>query len=353
MTDLKNLSEIKLQELGESILSELNISLFNAEPTIHKAYQIYFELVHAGYCDQDKQLACEKIKRFITTRTVRNQRKEFQALFKIPFTDNMRPIFSLSFRTSVISPEVVRKVSFRINRILSDLDVGQNLKIDDSVIYTSISELFNPHYHENEWRITIPALFGKIKKNLIVRGIGLSLDSLEEFFYKIDPNPKKKKLRGLKLVKGSVDPDVGGANLQANTTNERKDVKRFDLDGTIGPVGSHDETLQTRTNVIKESELEYVKAILELINSDEVQETLCVDLYQSDKRHPLITNFLNLVKSYNLIMGDGNMKLIDSFRELKVVVRGLRETGEEVQQSYREVVGGRVAQLHFEIKKVS
>jgi len=350
MVNLDELAGKDLQNIGDKVLAELNINLFNAEPTIHKAYQIYVEMVHAGYMEKNKQLACEKIKHFFNIRTVRNQRKEFQMHFGIPFTDDMRSMFSLSFRTSVIAPEVIRKASVRSYRILSGLDLGQNLNIDESILYASVAELFKPQYNENEWRITIPVLFGKIKKNLIARGEGHLADSLEEIFYLIDPNPKKKKLRGLKLMRGSIDPDVTGGKPQSDIANESKDMKRLNLVGTMAPVGAFDEILQTRANVIKESELEYVRATLELVNGDEVQEALSIDLYQNDKRHPLVKNFLNSAKAYNRIMSAKDVNLKDTLVELKVVVRALREIGAEVERSCQGVVGRRVQDLQSDIK---
>lgn len=354
MSNLKELTDTQRQDIGEMILNEININLFNAEPTIHKAYHVYVELVHAGYKEKNKQLACEKIKKFFTTRTVRNQRKEFQVFFGIPFSDEMRPVLALSFRTSEINPEIVKKVAFKTNKILCGLDDYKNYKINEVVLTQAISELYRPKYHENEWRITIPALFGKIKKILIAQGEGHFLDSLEGVFYNIDPNPKKKKRPGLKLVKGGLE-EVSGANFQAipaqNKPEHIEDHKQVHFVGPIGPVSAFDETLLTRANVIKESELTYVKAILELINGDEVQDSLNVDLFQNDERHPLITNFITSVKSYNRIMSDRDKKLKEALSELRVIVRALRETGEETVKAYQVIVGGRVEELQSEIKK--
>jgi len=282
-------------------------------------------LVHVGYKEKNKQLACEKIKQFFKIRTVRNQRKEFQAFFGIPFSDELRPFLALSFRTSEIDPEIIRKVSFKTNRILCVLDSYKNLKIDEMVLTQAIGELYRPRYYENEWRTTIPALFGKIKTILVARGEGHSINSLEETFYQIDPNPKKKKGPGLKLVK--EDPDN----------------KMVEL-GT-------EETSLTRSNTIKDSELAFVKGILELLNSGEVHDCLREDLYQNDKRHPLITNFINLVRSYNRIMSDREMNLKEALSGLKVVVRALRESGSEIEKAYQEIISGREQELEFEIKK--
>ena len=104
MSDLSKIKEVGMQRIGEKVLNEININLYNTEPTIHKAYHIYVELVHAGYKEKNKELACVKIKNFFRTRTVRNQRKEFKAFFGIPFSDEMRPILALSFITSEIDP---------------------------------------------------------------------------------------------------------------------------------------------------------------------------------------------------------------------------------------------------------
>jgi len=353
MSNLKELTDTQRQDIGEMVLNEININLFNAEPTIHKAYHVYVELIHAGYKEKNKQFACEKIKQFFRTRTVRNQRKEFQVFFGIPFCDEMRPVLSLSFKTSEIDPEIVRKVSHKANKILCDLDAYKSLKIDEAVLTQAISELYRPKYHENEWRITIPALFGKIKKILVGRGEGCSIDLLEETFYQIDPNPKKKKRPGLKLVKGDPDNKIVEIGTEGKPPKRYLDHQQDIFTDSIAPVSEFEETSLTMASVIKESELSYVKSILELVNSDEVQDSLNVDLYQNDKRHPLITNFINSVRSYNLIMSDREMNLKEALSGLRVVVRALRETGREIERAYQEIVGGRVSALEFELKKVS
>jgi hypothetical protein len=351
MINLDELTDKDLQNIGEMVLAELNINLFSAEPTIHKAYHIYIELVQAGYKEKNKQLACEKIKKFFTTRTVHNQRKEFQTFFGIPFSDKIRPNLALSFKTSEINPEVIRKVVLKTSKILCGLEEFKRFKINEAILTQAINELYRPNYHENEWRITIPALLGKIKKILVVQGEGHCLDSLEEFFYHIDPNPKKKKRFGFKLFNGGRSQDLTKTIPQENLTQKKLDYKQVSLVGCIGPASSFDETLLTKANVIKESELTYVKTILELINSDEVQETLNVDLYQNDERHPLITNFITSVKSYNRIMSDRDMKLKEALSELRVTVRALREIGEEITKTYQVIVGGRVQELEFEIRR--
>ena len=351
MVDLSELTDKDLYTIGEGVLAELNINLFNAVPTIHKAYQIYVELVHAGYSNQNKQLACEKIKQYFRTRTFRNQRQEFQVFFGIPFKDEMRPFLALSFRTCEIDPETVRKISFKTNKMLCDLEAYKSLRIDETLLTQAISELYRPKYHENEWRITIPALFGKIKKLLVERGECHSIDSLEETFYQIDPNPKKKKRPGLKLVKGDPDNKIIEIGTEDKSPKRHIDHQQVFLTGGMGPVSEFEETLLTKANVIKESELTYVRAILELLNGAEVPDNLNLDLYQNDDRHPLITNFISSVKSYNHIMSGREMNLKEAFANLKVVVRGLREMGGEVERGYRDVVGGRVRDLQSEIKK--
>lgn len=351
MVNLDELTDKDLHSIGERVLSELNINLFNAEPTIHKAYQVYVELVQVGYKEKNKQLACEKIKKFFKTRTVRNQRKEFQMFFGIPYSDEMRPFLALSFRTSEIDSELVRKVSFKTDKILCNLYSYNSLKIDEKVLMLAINELYKPRYYENEWRTTISSLFEKIKAILVSRGEVDSIDSLEEIFYVIDPDPKKKKRSGLILVKEDIDSKMVSDGTEVSLVKRRLDHQQVCVARVEG--SEFEETSLTRANIIKDSELAFVKGILELINSDEVYEQLSVDLYQNDYRHPLITNFINLVSSYNRIMSNKEMNLREALSGMRVVVRALRETGEKTVKSYQEIVEGRVQAIEFDLKKAS
>jgi len=344
MVNLDELTGKDLQNIGEMVLAELNINLFNAEPTIHKAYQVYVELVHAGYKEKNKQLACEKIKKFFTIRTVRNQRKEFQLFFGIPFSDEMRPFLALSLRNSEIDYETVKKIAYKTNKILSVLNL-QEYKLDEYVLTKAVTELYKPKYHENEWRITIPALSNKIKKVLLAQGDGGRTDALEEIFYLMDPNPKKKKRVGAKLIEGGV---VDQRKIEDGSDKD-KAFKKHELRGP-GPGSEFEETLLTRDTPIRESEISFVKDILGLINSDEIPESLGT-LYLSDIRHPLVRNFLNSVNGYNLLIKDRERNLKEILPELKRVVRGIRDFGREILKGQEEVIGSRIEELNYEIKK--
>lgn len=105
--------------------------------------------------------------------------------------------------------------------------------------------------------------------------------------------------------------------------------------------------------MIKDSELDFVKGVLKHINGDAVPETLNEDLYQNNERHPLVFNFLHLVKRYNQIFNDKEMSFKDALYEIRTTVRAIREIGAEIVNVHEEVVGERIERLNRDLKKAS
>lgn len=318
---ISKFSEEDLQDIGEMILDEINIKLFNAEPTNQKVFQIYNELVFAGYKEKNKTLACNKIKAFFEKRTARNQAKEFYQIFGIPFDDQVREHMTLSYRTCEIPFETIKEVAHKTHQILSKLDVVHQFNVDEKVLIGALTELYNPKYYENEWRISISSLSSKIKKIVLRKGNGEFADQIEDVFNLLTPGFVKINNQQESLLKD-------------------------------GPGYVDGETLLTRKNAIKESEMEFVKFTLELINSDEVPEFLIDELFQSDDRHPLVRNFLSYTKNYNLLIFDKERSTIEVLSELKIVVKGLREIGEEILRAYHEVIQEKADQLLNEVQYI-
>ena len=315
--------EKELHHIGELVLEELNIKLFNAEPTLHKAYQIYIELTHFGYAEKNKELACRKIKDFFKTRTLRNQHKEFYRYFGIAYNAELRPILALSLRTSEVDFNVVKNTAFKVHRIISGLDLFKQCNVDEFVLISAINELYRPKYYENEWGITLPDLFNKIKKVLIANGDARFIDHLEEAFFLIDPNPKKKKRPGLKLIKQLP--------------------KR--------PESEFAETMLTRAFPIKDSEICYIKSVLEQFKCEDIPEMLEVDLYQNDFRHPKVSQFLSTALRYNRLIAEREVNFRETLIELKIVVRVIKAVGGEVLKENEECLKEKVQALEFEIKR--
>ena len=332
---IKDLSEKELLTIGEMILNIVNINLFNAEPTIHKAYQIYFELAQYGYVEEDKERACERIKQFFMKRTLKNQHKEFYAFFGFPYSSDMNGFLTLSYRTSEIPLDRISEVAAKVKRVLAPLDLTNEYGIDEGVIVSALIELYNPKYHESEWKISIPAIANKIKKRMSLNGKGHNTEAVNYVFSMMEDNPQLRKTSNLYLVK---DEKEGPASV-VNGNDEINKTKSNGFKEADKSEGFITDAILAKDIIIKDSELTYVKGVLEILDREEIPSSLDVDLYQSDQRHPLITNFLNLAKSYNRLMGSEEDSIREVIADLKVVVRSLKESGEEVERRYDEKLG--------------
>ena len=326
MKELTNFSKKELIEIGNSILAELNISLFNAEPTIHKAYQICSELIHEGYATDNKELTCHLIYKYIKKRTRRNQNQEFYNSFEIHLNDRLRSVFTLSFRTSVIEEEKIKNIASRIYPLLSPFGI-RNYGINQDVLCSSIRDLYKLKYYENEWKVGHNQFSSKITKYL---------------------NPENTE--GRHQVENLFKAFELGADIPLEVKKESI------LSSTLKTINTlHDgfnENTNFIDNIIKDSEIEFIKETLNCLNQNEIFEILKTKIYKNETRHPLITNFINLTKQYNFIMSKRNSNFKEILLELKITVKAIRETGTEIIKLHSEMIQERVDRMEMDLKMV-
>ena len=326
MRELTNLAKKDLIEIGNTILGELNIPLFNAEPTIHKAYQICSELIHEGYATNNKELTCHLIYKYLKKRTRRNQSKEFHDCFKIHLSDRLRTVFTLSFRTSVIEEEKIKNIASSLYAQLAQFKI-RDYGVNQDTLCSAIRDLYKIKYYENEWKVTLNQLSKNIIKYLNFENVE-GHHAIENLFKSFESNTDIVH-ETRKEIKSSNTPR--GINSLYDAFNEN--------------------TLSTY-NIIKDSEIVFVKSILEQLDQSEVFETLETTIYKNETRHLLISNFINHTKQYNFIMGKRNANFKEILLELKITVRAIRETGDEIINLHDEMIQERVEHLERDIKMV-
>lgn len=348
MSNLLDLNEIELEQIGEMVLSEININLFNAEPTIHKAYQVYVELKELGYKETNKEVACAQIIQFFKKRSAKHIQKEFYQTFKIPYQADMNRFLTLSFRNSTVAPEVIKEVTTRTFQVLAKLDL-QNYGVTKRLLLKAITELYQPRYYESEWRISIAALESKIKKILIYENQAKYVNSVERFFFLIDPNSNKKNVDS-RMGPGSKDEkqEIIFENFTETTFNLNHLKYEFKYDKR--KTGEMEANFLTNNSILKDSEVEYVKFILVELEADKISEVLSTDLYQNDKRHTVVANFLILVKTYNLIMGNQECDISEALRKMKIIVKAIRDLGRSIILNYEEMVTSKVEELGGQLR---
>jgi hypothetical protein len=346
--DFKDLSENELLRIGEMVLVGININLFNAEPTMHKAYQVYRELVELGYPETDKVKACNKIKLFFKTRTISNHAKEFHHTFGIPFEKGMNRFLTLSFRTSEFTSERIETVAIEINGFLYKLNILHKYGVTLNVLIMAISEMYNPKYTDDEWRMTISFLCKNIKKILLIKGQGEYLVSIERVFYLIDPNQDKPRRNGNNLNELDCHGiEYGDEDVSANVLHNSQRIISSRAKGTVN---EFDDTFLERKKIIKDSEVTFVKEILLSISNDIPPEVLKTDLYQNDERHPVVTCFLNSVKNYNQIMANKECSLPELFLEMKIVARSIKDLGKNIVANHEGMINKQVFHINSMLK---
>lgn len=355
MIEKDELSKKELQRTGEIVLSTININLFNAKPTIHKAYQIYSELVQFGYLETDKELACSQIVKFFEKRTLKNQGEIFYKYFKIPFNQGMRNFLTLSFRTAEIDTDEVKKISIKVCEVLNRAGAIQNYGIGEPIIFSVISELYNPKYFEPEWRITISHLFKKIKRMLMQSNRDMHLDDLEEIFNLLDPESKGRKSSALSLVENlSFSESSRDRNFE---TGARKvfnpDAPCLTLSHEDGADEIFANNLLAIKRAIKEAEIVYVKKILETLKDEISPDYLDTNLYTNENRHPVIASFFNSVKNYNLILKSDDLSVAEMISELRIIANSIRDNGEIILCHHQAQIEKTAGELGIKLKKIA
>ena len=334
MLELNNLTRRELKKIGELILNEINIKLFNSEPSPHKAYQICSELIQEGYKTNNKELTCHKIYTYFKKRTKKNQSREFYEKFEICLNDRLRAAFCLSFRTSVIEDERIKNVASKVYSLLIQLKVTKSFGLTQDVLYEAIKVAYKPRYYENEWKITLIHLSKKINEILLSKNFADHKEAINEIFILIDPSQlDKENLNKVEKIKSE----------KAN-----KLIKKF-----VFIYEKNNEKAFYLDNIIKDSEIDFINKTLEVINHDEITEKLETKLYQNDERHPLVINFINSTKQYNLIMLKKDQNLMEILSDLKTTTRSIRELGKEILELHKDMIQEKVNLLDEDIKLVS
>lgn len=354
MTNKDELSEKELRHVGEIVLSIININLFNAIPTAHKAYQIYFELVQFGYLEADKEFACNQIIKYFEKRTIKNQSVLFYKFFKIPFNQKMGRFLTLSFRTAEIDIDEIEKVSMKVREVLNRVNTFRRYEIGESIVFSAITELYNPRYFESEWKITMPQLFKKIKRMLLQRNRDIHIDDLEEIFNQLDPESKKRKSSALTIVENlSFSESSRDRNSE---TSARKvfnpDVPCLTLSHEDGSDEIFSNNLLAIKKAIKEAEVIYVKKILETLKDEISPDYLDTNLYTNENRHPIIASFFNSVKNYNLILKSDDLSVAEMILELRIIANALRDNGEIVLRYDQAQIDKTAGDLGIKLKKI-
>lgn len=308
-----------MNSVGQNILETINISLFNAEPTNQKLYQIYRELRYAGLDETAAEIVFNKIQLFFSKRTIQNQGKLFVQMFKLHYTDQMRSQFSLSYRTSDISYETISDVACDVYRLLLPYDV-EAFGIDERILYSALSECYKPRYFEDEWRISLPRLFSNVRKVLIAKNCKAHLDQIEALFLSLEDSQKLPEKKSASVKQSGV------------------------LETTLG-----DSTLRDSTR-IKEGELDYIKSVLKSFNECSLPENLNTDLFLSSKRHPKVTEFHLMVKNYNLVIHNEEMTFKDILDEMNFMANAIQEIGREICELYEKHINEIVNEYEQNIK---
>lgn len=308
-----------MNTVGENILEIMNINLFNAEPTPQKLYQIYKELRYAGLEESDHAVVFDKIQIFYKKRTIQNQGKLFNHMFHLHYTDTMRTLFSLSYKTSDISYETISDLACDLYRVLLPYDI-EALGVDERILYGALSESFKPRYFEDEWRVSLTRLHSNIRKVLIAKNRTEHLDKIQDLF--------------VSLENSSQDPGKQSSLVKQSGV----------LETTMG-----DSTLKDSTKV-KEGEIEYIKMILKSFEESPLPETLSIDLYPSPKRHPKVTEFHLMVRNYNLAIYNEDMTFKDILGEMHFMANAIQEIGKEVCELYEKNINEVKAEYEQAIK---
>lgn len=345
MIDINNLTEHQIQKVGQLILEKINPNLFNSCPTIHKAYHVYKELTHYGYKESDKELAISNIRLFFKRRTVKNQAYEFTKIFKITYQAEMCRFLSLSYRTSFTDSDQVYSIAASLERILSPLGFSKR-GVDQDLLKKALFDLYNPSYFENEWSISMPELENKIVKHLTRISDKQTLYEVKELFFRLDPNPNKKIFR--KTSQDTEDSLIDDKSLKKIVTGNKEHIN---IEGGILYISS-DDNLLTSNVVIRDSEVNYVRQVLDIIKGEEMPEELVVSLILYESMHPQVKSFILSVRSYNRIFQDRESSVKDIVNEMRATLKSLKETGGIVVRDYEEMVGQKTSLIMYEVKKV-
>lgn len=308
-----------MNSIGQSILETINISLFNAEPTNQKLYQIYKELRYAGIEDDDPEVVFNKIQMFFKKRTIQNQGKLFVQMFKLHYADQMRSQFSLSYRTSDISYETISNVACDVYRLLLPYDV-EGCGIDERILYDALLECYKPRYFEDEWRVGLTRLYSNIRNAMIAKNRIEHLNRIEELFH---------YLENFHLAQENKSPVVKQSGV---------------LETTLV-----DSTLKDSTK-IKEGEMDYIKSVLKSFEECPLPEMLNTDLFPSSKRHPKVTEFFLMVKNYNSVIHNEDMTLKDILDEMNFMAKAVQEIGREICDLYEQNIRKTKAEYDQAIK---
>lgn len=302
--NLNNIDEKEFSDMGSLVLHELNINLFNATPRLQKIHQLYKELQYNGIEESSSEVVYGKINYFFKHRTVKNQKNLFFKIFKLHYTDEIRVLFSLSFKTAEIRQDQISQAASRVNEALLKIDLRQ-YGVDIFILSQAIAECFCPKYFEDEWKVSILQLALKVKYSLQAAQRTDFITEIEEIFQALSGGFKPKAKTN-------------------KTPNSKKDLSLINESAKDLGTGEY--------RVIKDSEVVFIKKILEKLKNAEIGERLECDIFDSKFRHPLVTTFLGLVKNYNRILNDQETPFRDLLTEIKATTKAMKETGDQVIQ---------------------
>jgi hypothetical protein len=273
--------------------------------------------------------ACNRIKQFYKDRSRDNEAILFFQLFGIKFNKEMYRFLVLSFRTSEVDYPVLEKISSKVFYELSKIGHLQSYGITENIIRCALSELYRPRYYENEWSFSIHDIFLKIKKQLIFDGNGEYIANIENLFEQMNP-------LSLKCERNGQSQDDETNSLIPDEITQGEEVEFSQRKVSVSRKTNCDETLLTRQNILKDSEVKFVKEILALVGNVDNSIKLPVNIYENDRRHPMITNFINSVKSYNRVSKDKNEIFKNRQNEMKIIIRVLKDTGKRIIFEYEK-----------------
>jgi len=339
----------ELINIGNKVLNEINISMYNAEPTIQKCIQIHNELVMYDYKITDKEITIKKAREFFKHRTPTNMVKLFKTQFGIPFNSMFSHFLALNFHNATVSEKVIEEVAEKTFKHLMNIKILFKYGVDESVLFYALVELYSPRYYESVWKFSVMELFYKIKTVLQKNNKTDFLNQIEDIFYQIDPRPNKPvKKQGLINEDVSHDGHETGVDdigsVESNTKQEGTHSEK-------GKKGDAEITSLTRDEKILGGEVEYIKGILGRFKKEAVPQNLDEKLFPraDDQRPPIVRNFYVNVKTYNLLFKQPNIDPFELFERINFHSGAIKDLGEKAIQQYEAMTNTKISVLEEQL----